>query len=453
MPNIALLGTLDTKLEEILTLRDLILSSDPTSSTTVTLIDVGRTPVSHPDVSISQATVLEYVPSNAPHKGEDLSKLPRGKVINHMISCATALVQTLLPSGRDPALKHDKPNNVKDIHAIISAGGSGGTSLVSAVMRSIPIGFPKMIVSTVASGDTGPIVGETDISLVYSVVDIAGMNDVLHDVLSNAAGAIVGMAHAYSRRLTNRKLAKKDVTNRSGSKDNINIAISMFGVTTPCVETIRSHLNVLGDDPTHPYSYTSFVFHSTGHGGRAMERLIREGRINSVLDITTTEIADYIVGGVMSAGNDRLRAAAEMGLPQVISVGACDMVNFGPRNTVPEKFQAGRKLVEHNPTVTLMRTTAVECTQIGTFIAEQVKTYAKAPEKVVVALPLRGVSMISVPGQVFEDRAADNALFRAVREGLSGTAVRISQEQLAINDDAFAKKVVWYLTALLSGKL
>jgi len=343
MPNIALLGTLDTKLEELLTLRTLILSSDPTSSTTVTLIDVGRTPVSHPDVSISQATVLKYVPSDAPHKGENISKLPRGEVINHMISCATALVQTLLPPGRDPARNYERPDNVGDIHAIISAGGSGGTSLASAVMRSVPIGFPKLIVSTVASGDTGPIVGETDISLVYSVVDIAGMNDVLHDVLSNAAGAIVGMAHAYSRRLRTRKQARKDVNITSGirpfeSEDNINVAISMFGVTTPCVDTIRSYLNGLGDDPAHPYSYTSFVFHSTGHGGRAMERLIHEGRIDAVLDITTTEIADYIVGGVMSAGNERLRAAADMGLPQVISVGACDMVNFGPRSTVPERF-------------------------------------------------------------------------------------------------------------------
>ena len=273
MPSIALLGTLDTKLEEIITLRRLILSSDPTASTTVTLIDVGRTPVSHPDVTISQATVLKYARSDAPHKGKGISKLPRGEVIKHMISCATALIQTLLPSGQDPALEYDKPDNVGTIHAIISAGGSGGTSLASAVMRSVPIGFPKMIVSTVASGDTGPIVGETDISLVYSVVDIAGMNDVLHDVLSNAAGAIVGMAHAYFRRLETRKPAKKDVDNTSGlrpcgSKDHINVAISMFGVTTPCVDAIRSYLNGLGDDPAHPYSYTSFVFHSIGQGRR-----------------------------------------------------------------------------------------------------------------------------------------------------------------------------------------
>jgi len=301
MPNVGLLGTLDTKLEELLALRSLILSSDPTSSTTVTLIDVGRISVSHPAVSISQATVLKYAPPDAPHKGEELSKLPRGEVINHMISCATALVQTLLPDiGRASACRDGRPDEIEPIHAIISAGGSGGTSLASAVMRTLPIGFPKMIVSTVASGDTGPIVGETDISLMYSVVDIAGMNDVLQDVLSNAAGAIVGMAYAYSRRCwsdESKELKSEEAV--TSSTRNIKIAISMFGVTTPCVDTIRSTLRELEQRADHPYTYTLFVFHSTGHGGRAMERLIREGRIDAVLDITTTEIADYIVGGVM----------------------------------------------------------------------------------------------------------------------------------------------------------
>jgi len=223
----------------------------------------------------------------------------------------------------------------------------------------------------------------------------------------------------------------------------------MFGVTTPCVDIIRSTIQELEKAPDHPFTYTPFIFHSTGHGGRAMERLIREGRIDAVLDITTTEIADYIVGGVMSAGNERLRAAAEMGLPQVISVGACDMVNFGPRNTVPEKFKTGRKLVEHNPTVTLMRTSLEECTKIGKFVAEQLKTYVKMPEKVVVLLPSNGVSMISEPGQVFENKDADSALFTAIEKGLSGTGVELTREQSAINDDGFAKEVVRRLIGLL----
>lgn len=451
MPNIALLGTLDTKLEEFLALRSFILSADATSSTTVTLIDVGRESVSHPAITISQSAVLKCAPPDAPHNGQDISKMPRGEVISHMILCATALVQKLLPHCKTQAqdIVDEGVDLHEPIHAIITAGGSGGTSLASAVMRSLPVGFPKMIVSTVASGDTGPIVGETDISLVYSVVDIAGMNDVLRDVLSNAAGAIVGMAHAYTRRLSEHNDETKDVEAQPGSKRNINVAISMFGNTTPCVDTIRSTLLELEQTPDHPYKYTCYVFHSTGHGGRAMERLMREGRIDAVLDVTTTEIGDHIVGGVMSAGAERLRAAAEHGLWTVVSVGALDQINFGPRHTVPAQFTE-RKLVEHNPTVTLMRTNAEECTQIGNFIAEQLKKYVKDPERVVVLLPLNGISMISEQGGAFEDKEADDALFTTVEKGLSGSGIDVIREQSAINDERFAREVVRHFVRVLT---
>ncbi|KAL9585111.1 MAG: hypothetical protein Q9212_001708, partial [Teloschistes hypoglaucus] len=329
---IVILGTCDTKLQELLHLRSQVLVY--AEAATVLLVDVGRDAVTDPAISISQNDLLkQYAPSTNP----DLSTIPRNPLTEIMADCATAYLQEL----------HSKTT----IHGVISLGGSSGTSLTSAVMRrALPFLMPKLTVSTVASGDTAPYVGETDITLMYSIVDIAGSNDILNGVLDNAAGAIVGMARAYQRRLTSPK-ADETHEARKKKKKKKRIGITMFGVTTPGVDAIRRHLT---SHPPTNHDYEIYIFHATGHGGRAMERLITSHDLDAIIDLTTTEIADEIVGGVMSAGPHRLEAAAKAGIPQIISLGACDIVNFGPRSTLPPKFlEQGRKIYEHNASVTL----------------------------------------------------------------------------------------------------
>jgi len=268
-----------------------------------------------------------------------------------------------------------------------------------------------LMVSTMASGDTRPYVGEVDIAMMYSVVDISGINAISERILANAAAAIAAMAqvevpeHAEARPL---------------------IGATMFGVTTPCVTRARERLEELG--------YEVLVFHATGSGGRSMEALARGGFFVGVLDSTTTELADELVGGVLSAGPERLDAAGELGLPQVVSLGALDMVNFGPLDTVPERFRS-RNLYEHNPTVTLMRTTPDECLELGRTIGRKLSA-ARGP--VALFVPLRGVSMIAVEGGPFHDPAADEALRAGLRETLSD-AVEVHELDLDINDPAFAE--------------
>jgi len=408
MPHIVLLGTLDTKLPEILHLHSRLeaLSSPGTS---ITLIDCGRTLVNHPAISITQdELVTRYCTKQ---EQDTLQDLPRGEIIKYMITCTTSCIEKL----------HKK----QPIHGIISAGGSGGTSLASAVMRTLPIGLPKLIASTVASGDTGPIVGETDITLMYSVVDIAGTNELLKIILNNAAAAMVGMSSAYEQ-----QLQLQFYQDQCQEARRLRVGITMFGVTTPCVDKIREHLE-------SNYAVETYIFHATGHGGKAMERLVSEGRLDAVLDLTTTEICDFLMGGNMSAGPDRLEAALKAGIPTVISLGATDMVNFGPKATVPEKYQQ-RKLFEHNPTVTLMRTTKDECRAVGEFIADKIKRFAADPSKVQITLPKGGVSMIATPGGVFEDRSADDALIETVVSRLQDSGVAIVQDVRDINDEGFA---------------
>ncbi|EMD63673.1 hypothetical protein COCSADRAFT_330384 [Bipolaris sorokiniana ND90Pr] len=405
-PCVALIGTFDTKLEELLFLRDSIQRNDAS----VIVIDVGRNPIEHGAIDITQQQLL-----NDFGDGEKVSDLPRGEVIKAMAGCATKTVKKLYEEGK--------------IHGLINAGGSGGTSLAAEVMRNaLPIGFPKLIVSTVASGDTGPIVGETDITMMYSVVDVAGLNQVLQNVLSNAGAAIAGMSRTYvSKSRDTTQLQKKRV------------GITMFGVTTPAVDAIRRHLEA-------NYDIETYVFHATGHGGKAMERLVREGGLDAVLDLTTTEICDHLTGGVMSAGEHRLEAAAEAGIPTIISVGATDMTNFGPKSTVPERHK-GRKLYEHNPVVTLMRTSEDEARRVGEFIASQLKKHAKNPQAVQIWLPKGGISMIATPGGPFEDTKADAALFDAIESGLQGSGVDIMEDDRAINDEGFAHDIAEALVA------
>ncbi|KAK1056295.1 hypothetical protein LTR12_001826 [Friedmanniomyces endolithicus] len=424
MPHIVLLGTCDTKLAELLYLRSQILESGgPTCK--VTFVDVGRTPSAHEHINIRQATLAkEYAPESGI---KNVASLPRGEVIRYMTACATKwLAEAYIKGLQDPDAA---------IHGCINAGGTGNTSLASAVMREVlPIGLPKLIVSTNASGDMGPIVGESDVTMMYSVCDIAGLNYLLRRILSNASGAIAGMAQAYERSLA---ASPQGVSLQQKKR----VGLTMFGVTTPCVDKIRDHLE-------SNYDIECFVFHCTGAGGRAMERLVSEGVLEAVLDITTTEICDQLCGGVMDAGPLRLEAPLKAGIPYIVSVGATDMVNFGPRSTVPERYQQ-RNLYEHNPTVTLMRTNAEECRAIGDFIVKKIKHCTKDAAQVQVILPLGGVSMIATPGGPFHDAEADEALFSTISAGLKGSKVLVAEDERTVNDEGFAVDVAERLVHLI----
>ncbi|TWU71933.1 hypothetical protein ED733_003345 [Metarhizium rileyi] len=398
---IAIIGTCDTKLTELLFLRDEIHKH----SVKTILIDVGRKTASNDAVDVSASEMLF---SNNPQV--DIIDLTRGQFIETMSDCATKIVQDLFTNG--------------SIDGIISAGGSGGTALASAVMRrAVPIGFPKLIVSTIASGDTGPIVGETDIALMYSVVDIAGLNQVLRDVLTNAAAAIAAAAASYSSR-------KKPSPNDAPVKKRV--AITMFGVTTPGVDAIRNYLE-------SNFAIEIYVFHATGHGGMAMERLIRNHQIDAVIDLTTTEICDLIMGGQMSAGEERLDAAIEAGIPNIVSLGALDMANFGPKTSVPDIYR-DRAQVEHNPITTLVRSSADDCKAIAEFICTKLKR-SKSAALTQVWIPKGGISMLAVPDGPFRDEVADAALFDTLKSNLAHTGIKVIEEPGHVNDPQFAAHV------------
>lgn len=416
MASVAIIGTCDTKLKELLFLRDRIRE---TPGVETIVVDVGRNPCADDAITISQAELLsKYNDGN----GKGGSGLTRGDFVSLMSGCASRAVKDLYGKGL--------------IHGILSAGGSCNTALSSAVMRDVlPVGFPKLIVSTMASGDTRPIIGETDIILLHSVVDIAGLNPILRDVLSNAGFAIANAALSYAAR-------QEKKANDAGTEAlrRWRLGVSMFGVTTPGVNAIRSHLE-------SNYPVETYVFHAVGTGGRAMERLIREGQLDAVIDLTTTEICDHLFGGVLSAGEGRLDAAVEAGLPSIVSLGALDMVNFGPRSTLPEKHE-GRVIHEHNPNVTLLRTSPDECREIGEFIAKKLRK-SKDPDLIQVWIPKGGVSMLSVPGGPFEDKEADEALFEAVKKGLSGSGIEIVEDERHVNDEGFARDIAEALVAKL----
>lgn len=402
MPTIVLLGTLDTKGAEYDFVRRRLVEL----GCRVLVVDAGTMGQSAWPVDVSADEV-------AAAAGGDRATLAaagdRGAAMAVMREGAANVVERLHDEGR--------------LDAILALGGSGGTSLAAAAMQRLPVGVPKLIVSTMASGDVRPYVGESDIAMLYSIVDIAGINRVSERILSNAAGAIAGMASlgpSDDQRASHRPL----------------VGATMFGVTTPCVTAARSTLEALG--------YEVLVFHATGSGGRAMEGLARAGFLAGILDVTTTELADELVGGVLSAGPDRLEAAGELGLPQVVSVGALDMVNFGPPPTIPERF-AGRRFYEHNATVTLMRTTPDECRELGALIARKLNA-ARGPVSVFV--PLGGVSMIDVAGQPFHDPDADAALFDALRTGLR-PGIELVESPLDINDPAFADAMARRLHELI----
>lgn len=403
---VLIVGTLDTKLAELLYLRSAILNQD-TCCTKV--LDISRTQ----ELTVNTLETLQgELVSSLADSASELASLERSKYVDEVISKCTPVVQKLFRDG--------------EIHGIVSAAGSTGSSIATALMRNaFPVGFPKLMVSTMASGDIRPYIEETDITMMYSVVDIAGINSILKQILSNAAGAICGMTTAHAA-------LKNEQPDAVGKR----IAVTMFGVTTPCVDSIRK---ILTNTPPNVTGYELYVFHATGSGGKAMERLIEEGQIDAVIDLTTTEVADELFGGVLSAGPTRLEAAAKRGIPVIVSVGACDMVNFGPRDSVPEKYE-DRNLYVHNPTVTLMRTTKEENRQIGDFIASKLAS-SEDHSTVRVLLPRGGISMIDKPDQPFYDPEADEELFKAIGEGLKDTKIEVISHPENINDEQFAVQV------------
>jgi uncharacterized protein (UPF0261 family) len=348
--------------------------------------------------------------------GADLDRLrndqDRGKAMNAMAAGAAEVVRRLHAEGR--------------VAGIIGMGGSGGSSVVTAAMRALPIGVPKVCVSTVAGGNTAPYVGIKDVTLIPSVADVAGLNRISRLILTRAAGAIVGMVNA-------------DI--QAAAQDRPIIAASMFGNTTECVDRCRQMLNEAG--------YEVLVFHATGTGGRTMEALIDEGLIDACLDITTTEWADTVCGGVFDAGEDRLSAAGRRGIPHLIVPGCIDMANFGPLDTVPQKYRdAGRQLYPWNPSVTLMRTNVEENRRMGRVFAEKANA-AKGP--VAVLIPLRGVSILDGDGQPFCNHEADQAMFAELRSNLRSD-IPFVEIDANINDSIFAEKAVEMMLELIQIK-
>jgi len=413
---VLLIGTLDTKGTEFAYVRDRLIAA----GISVIVADAGIVgpPTIVPDIT------REELYAAAGHKIEVLRTIgDRGVAIAAAANAAAKLALRLHKDGM--------------LSGVLGLGGSAGTVIGTAAMRVLPIGVPKLMVSTLASGNVGPYVGSRDITMMYSVVDIAGVNRISRLILDNAAAAMAGMVNYPLLVSVGTPSPLTPLPKGRGEQevDRPLIAATMFGVTTPCVEAARIVLETAG--------YELVVFHATGSGGRTMEGLIRDGHIAGVLDITTTELADELVGGILTAGPDRLTAAAIVGIPQVISLGALDMVNFGPPETVPERFRQ-RKFYHHNSTVTLMRTTPEENDQLGKEIAQKACA-AKGPTAVM--LPLRGVSAIDIDGGPFWWPDADAALFQSLRDWSYG--VELIEVDAHINDVRFATLAAEKLLAML----
>ena len=397
MATVAVFGTLDTKGREHAFIAERIRGRGHGTL----LIDVGTggEPAVAPDIPRGDVAAAA---------GVDLAALlargDRGECVSAMAQAAPRLLERLAAEER--------------IQGVISLGGGGGTAIATAAMRALPIGFPKLMVSTLASGNTAPYVGTKDITMMPAVVDVQGLNRISRTILARAAGAICGMVEA----------------NVADGDEKPLVVASMFGNTTKCIEAAVPLLEQAG--------YEVLVFHATGTGGRAMESLIASGMVAGVLDVTTTELADELVGGVLTAGPERLDAAARHGVPAVVAPGCLDMVNFGERQTVPEKF-AGRNFYIHNPQITLMRTTPEECAALGSLVAKKVNA-SRGP--VSVLIPRDGVSVISAAGGPFHDQNADSALFQAIESGLRPDIPCLSLA-CTINDPLFARACV---EALLS---
>ncbi|MCC3669378.1 Tm-1-like ATP-binding domain-containing protein [Terrisporobacter mayombei] len=400
MKTIAIAGTFDTKGKEYLYVKELI---ESLGLSTLTIHTGVFESTFEPDVSNEE--VAQAVGWNI---NDIVSKKDRALATEVLSKGMEKLVPKLYEQGK--------------FDGIISFGGSGGTSLVTPAMRALPIGVPKLMVSTVASGNTSQYVGTSDIVMMPSIVDVAGLNSISTKIFTNAVFAIVGMVKFENKKV----LDKKPL-----------VAATMFGVTTPCVTVAKEYMEERG--------YEVLVFHATGVGGRTMESLIEGGFIEGVLDLTTTEWADEIIGGVLNAGPNRLEAAAKHNIPQVVSVGALDMCNFGPYDTVPEKF-TGRNLYKHNPTVTLMRTTVEENELIGRKIAEKLNM---SKGQTILMLPLKGVSGIDAKDQPFYGEEEDKKLFDTLKELTNKDVVTIQEMNCNINDIEFAQRAAQNLIDLM----
>ncbi len=397
--HIAIIGALDTKGAEFALLRDQIQGYGV--ETLVVNIGVIGEPPFAPDISaaeVARAAGAELTQLRAEHdRGQAMATMARG---------AAAIARRLHAEGR--------------IDGVIGMGGSGGASVITAAMWALPLHVPKLLVFTLAAGDMKPYVGSRNITVMPSIVDVAGLNRVSRQIFSHAAAAIVGMARAAV----------------PAAEDRPILAASMFGNTTPCVDRARAALEAAG--------YEVLVFHATGIGGQTMEALIQDGFVSGVLDVTTTEWADEIAGGVLSAGPTRLDAAARVGVPQVVAPGCLDMANFGPRAGMPAQHQ-DRQLYEWNPTVTLMRTTADENARMGRIFAEKLNA-ARGPAKVLI--PLRGFSMLDSPGERFWNPEADAAFVSALRADLRSGVV-VEELDANINDPQFADRAATLLLEML----
>jgi uncharacterized protein (UPF0261 family) len=390
MKKVYVIGTCDTKGDELRYAAEVVRAAGAEAI----LVDVGTQGVT--DVAdIPAREVAAHHPDGA---SAVLGLGDRGQAVTAMASALTGFLAT-----RD------------DIGAVLGLGGSGNTALVTEAMRSLPIGVPKLMVSTIASGNTAPYVGPNDITMMYSVVDVAGLNAISRKVIGNAANAAAGMA-----------LNEVPASN----SDRPGLGMTMFGVTTACVTMVREAM-----EKTHEV----YTFHATGTGGQSMEKLADSRLVAGLIDVTTTEVPDLLVGGVFPATEDRFGSVIRTRLPYVGSVGACDMVNFGAREAVPAKF-SDRTFHVHNSQVTLMRTTAEENQRVGEFIVSRLN---RMEGPVRFLLPLRGVSAIDAPGQPFHDPEADAALFSAIREGWKEAPNRrLVELDLHINDPAFAASLV-----------
>ena len=403
MKTIAVAGTFDTKGKEFLYVKELI----EELGLKTYMINTG---VFNSEIEVDVSN--KEIANEAGYDIDDIvSRRDRAMATEALSKGMELLIPRLYAEGK--------------FDGIISFGGSGGTSLVTPAMRALPIGVPKMMVSTMASGNVSQYVGTSDIIMMPSIVDVAGLNKISKTIFKNAVLAIAGM------------VGMADKIKEVEEDGKPLIAATMFGVTTPCVDFAKEYLEERG--------YEVLVFHATGTGGKTMESLIDAGFFKGVLDITTTEWCDEIVGGVLGAGPNRLEAAGRNHVPQVVSVGALDMVNFGPIDTIPEKFKS-RNLYKHNPTVTLMRTTVEENIKFGQKIAEKLNA---SFGKTVLILPLKGVSMIDAPGQPFYGSKEDEALFDTLKNNIDKDKVNIVEMDNNINEKAFAQRAAEELIKML----
>ncbi len=395
-------GTCDTKGRELAYVKQLVTARGvPAVVVDLSTLDPGSGPSGAADVSASEV---------ARHHPDGMASVFTGDRGTSVAAMATAFARFIV--ARD------------DVAGLFGLGGSGGTALVAPAMRALPVGVPKLMVSTVASGNVAPYVGPSDIAMMYSVTDLAGLNRISRIVLANAAHAIAGMASGAPPPLAADKPA---------------LGLTMFGVTTTCVNRVVA---LVAD------SYDCLVFHATGTGGMSMEKLAESGLIAGFLDVTTTEVCDLLLGGVLACTEDRFGAVARTRLPYVGSCGALDMVNFGAMDTVPERFR-GRKLYTHNPQVTLMRTTPEENVTVGRWIGERLN---RCEGEVRFLLPAGGVSALDAPSMAFHDPTADGALFAALEETVRRTERRrLIQLPHHINDAAFAEALVTEYRALGNG--